>query len=228
VKDVTGADYAHPAIAWTSSNDAFATVSATGVVTGRSAGTAVISATSGGRSGSATVSVIPVPVASVSVSPPSATLEPAQALTLTAEVRDANDAVVTDRVVTWASSNTAVATVSATGVVTAVAPGTATITATSETQSGSATITVQPAVAYVIVSPGTVFMRRNGTVQLSATAYDAGGNVIIGRAVTWSSNDDRVATVSGTGLVSASHAGTVTITATIGGKTGSAQVTVTN
>src|SRR5207245_1269205 len=59
-----------------------------------------------------------------------------------ATTKDANGNVLTGRVVTWASDNTAVATVSPAGLVTAVAPGAATITATSETKSGTAAITV--------------------------------------------------------------------------------------
>jgi uncharacterized protein YjdB len=115
-------------------------------------------------------------------------------------------------------------------VVTAVAVGSATITATSEGQSTTAVVTVQPAVASVVVSPNTVVVRKNSTVQLTATAYDASGHVITGRTVTWTSSDTERATVSSTGLVTAKRAGPapVTITATIDGHTGSSQVTITN
>jgi uncharacterized protein YjdB len=62
----------------------------------------------------------------------------------TAVTRDASNNVLTGRAIVWSSSNTAVATVSVAGVVAAVGAGTATITATSETQSGTAVVTVPP------------------------------------------------------------------------------------
>jgi hypothetical protein len=83
-----------------------------------------------------------VPVASVSVTPASANIGAGQAVQLTATVRDASGNVLTGRTVTWSSSNPSVAVVYPTGLVTGIAVGSATITATSEGQSGSATITV--------------------------------------------------------------------------------------
>jgi uncharacterized protein YjdB len=227
VKDVTGAVVTDRPVTWTSSNTAVATVSTGGIVTGRSAGTAVITATSGGRSGSATVLVIPVPVGSVTISPASASLVPTQRLPLSAEVRDANGAVVTDRPVSWASSNTAVATVSGTGIVTAVAPGTATITATSEGRTGAATISVVPMpVGSVTVSPASAGVTVGQAITLSATVRDTSGAVVGDRSVTWKSSDAAIATVSGAGVVTGVSPGTVTITATSETRSGSAAVTV--
>ena len=117
------------------------------------AGTATITATSEGKSGTSTITVTKIPVGSVTVAPPTKAMLVTQTFPLTATVTDTAGNVVTDRVVTWGSSNTAVATVSAAGVVTAVAPGTATITATSETKSGTSTITVSLVpVSTVVVS----------------------------------------------------------------------------
>jgi len=228
VRDTSGAVVTDRAVTWRSSDETIATVSSAGVVTGVNAGTATITATSEGKPGSAVVTVLPVPVATVTLDPTSLRLEPGQTATLVATTRSADGTVLTGRVVTFASDNVNVARVSSDGVVTGVAPGTATITATSEGRSATATVTVQPTVAYVIVSPTTVFLKKNTTVQLSVTAYDAGGHVIVGRAVTWSSDDDRVATVSETGLVTGRRAGEVTISATIDGKIGTTRVTVTN
>jgi len=129
-------------VTWASDNAAVATVSATGLVTAAGVGTATLTATSEGQSGAATVTVLPVPVASVSVTPPSLGLTVGQTGQLTATPRDAAGNPLTGRVVTWASDNAAVATVSATGLVTAVSAGTATLTATSEGQSGTAMVTV--------------------------------------------------------------------------------------
>src|SRR6266545_7392706 len=82
------------------------------------------------------------PVASVAVTPATVSVPMGQTVTLTATPRDSMGNALIARVVTWASSAPAVATVSGTGVVTGVAAGTATITATSEGQNGTAAITV--------------------------------------------------------------------------------------
>jgi uncharacterized protein YjdB len=228
VRDTSGAIVGDRPVTWQSSDNAIATVSNAGVVTGVAPGTVTITATSETRSGSAAVTVHPVPVATVTLDPTSVTLEPGQTATLVATTKSADGTVLTGRTVTFSSDNESVARVSSDGVVTGVAPGTATITATSEGVRATATVTVQPSVAFVVVSPNEVFLRRNGTVQLTATAYDASNNVIVGRAVTWSTSDDHLATVSDTGLVTARRAGTVTITATIDGRSGTSQVRITN
>src|SRR2546426_9030890 len=86
--------------------------------------------------------VDPAPVAAVAVGPAAASLQVGQALQLTATPKDANGNPLGGRVVTWASGNSAVATVNGSGLVTGVALGAATITATGEGQRGSAAITV--------------------------------------------------------------------------------------
>ncbi|HEX8362690.1 MAG TPA: M6 family metalloprotease domain-containing protein, partial [Longimicrobium sp.] len=98
--------------------------------------------------------------------------------------------------------------------------------------SGTITFDFEPValvvpVATVEVSPAAVALERGGTRQLSATVRDASGNVLTGRAVTWSSAGPGVATVSAGGLVTGVAAGgPVAVTASSGGKSGSAQVTV--
>ncbi|MFL5465097.1 MAG: Ig-like domain-containing protein, partial [Gemmatimonadaceae bacterium] len=134
-------------VAWSSSNPQIVTISADGVLSGLAQGTATVTATRGSASASANITVVSttsgtVPVASVSVALASALINPGQTTQATATTRDANDNVLTGRAVTWSSSNNAVAGVSASGVVTAVAAGSAQITATSEGVAGSATLTV--------------------------------------------------------------------------------------
>src|SRR5712692_1041801 len=151
---------------------------------------------------SATVNVIPVPVASVAVSPASAIVTVGQTVLLTATPQDSSGAPLSGRSVTWASGNAVVATVSATGLVTGVAGGVATITATSESRSGTASVTVATVpVASVSVSPGSASVMVGHTVQLTATLRDASGNVLTGRTVTWASSTPAIATVSASGLV---------------------------
>jgi uncharacterized protein YjdB len=132
------------AVAWSTSNASKATVSSMGLVTGIATGTATITATSEGKSASDTVTVTAktVTVASVAMYPGGTTLLPGQTWQLTATPKDASGNALTGVTVAWSTSDANKATVSAAGLVTAVAPGTATITATSQTKTASATMTI--------------------------------------------------------------------------------------
>jgi len=216
-------------VTWTSSAPAVATVSANGLVSGVAAGSATITATSEGKSGTAAITVTSVPVASVVVSPASASMQVGQTVQLTATTLDANGNVLTGRAIAWTTNAAAVATVDATGLVSGVAPGSATITATSEGKSGTAAITVTSVpVASVVVSPASASMQVGQTVQLTATTLDANGNVLTGRAIAWTTNAAAVARVDATGLVSGVAPGSATITATSETKSGTSAITVTS
>jgi uncharacterized protein YjdB len=227
VKDISGATVTDRAITWGSSDDAVATVSSSGVVTGVKPGSATITATAEGKSGTATATILPVPVGSVAISPAAPNVIIGTTAPLTVTVKDLNGTVVTDRAVSWTSSSNAIARVSPDGVVTAVALGSATITATSEDKSGTSTVTVIPVpVASVAVSPPTNPIFVGGTVQLSTTVKDQNGTTVTDRVVTWASSDEAIATVSASGKVAGVAKGSVTITATSEGKSGTAAVIV--
>jgi hypothetical protein len=114
----------------------------TGLVAG---GPVTITATSEGKSGTAAVTVVPIPVASVTVSPASPTITVGNTTQLTATTFDANGNTLSGRAIAWSSSNPAVASVSGNGLVTGlVAGGPVTITATSEGKNGTAAVTVAP------------------------------------------------------------------------------------
>src|SRR5690348_12299678 len=129
-------------VTWTSSNPSVATVNGSGLAGAVAVGSATITATSEGRTGTAVLTVSNVPVATVTVSPASASVLAGQTVQLAATTRDASGNVLTGRSIVWTSSNGSVATVSGSGLVTGVTAGSATITATSEGQSGSAAMTV--------------------------------------------------------------------------------------
>ncbi len=170
-------------------------------------------------------------VATVEVTPPTATVPVGQTVQLTATPQDSTDAPLPDRPVAWTSDNPAVASVDVNGVATGNTPGSATITATSEGKSGVSHITVTQIpsvpVATVTVSPPTATVEVDQTVQLTATPKDANGGPLTGRTVTWSSGATAVATVNGSGLVTGKASGAATITATSEGQRGTAEVTVT-
>ncbi|MBI3792337.1 MAG: Ig-like domain-containing protein [Gemmatimonadetes bacterium] len=106
----------------------------------------------------------PVAVASVSVSPPTATLAVGATQQLTAVTRDANGNVLNGRAVTWSSSATAVATVSASGLVSAIGSGSATITATAEGVPGSATVSAQGLPVINSVTPAVLVPGQTMTI----------------------------------------------------------------
>ena len=229
-QDAAGKALSGRVVTWTSSDAGVATVSSSGLVTGLTAGLATITATSEGKRGTSAITITQIPVAAVSVSPATASLATGQTVQLAATPQDASGNPLTGRVVTWTSGNGAVATVSGSGLVSALAAGSAAITASSEGQSGGAAVTVTAVsvpVASVGVSPTTANLTTGQTVQLAATPQDASGNPLTGRAVTWTSNNGSVASVNGSGLVTALAAGSATITATSEGKSGTASVAVT-
>src|SRR5207253_2799246 len=181
----------------------------------------------GGVSDTAVVTVTVAPVSAVSVAPTAATILMGATTQLQATTTDSLGNVLTGRTVTWAS-NTSAVTVGGTGLATGAGTGSATITATSEGKSGTATITVTNVpVATVTVAPTSANLQTGQTVQLTATARDASGNVLSGRVMTWSSSSSSVASVNGNGLVTGAGAGSATITATSEGQSGTAAITVT-
>ena len=347
VKDSAGNVLTGRTVSWATNNAPVATVNSGGSVNAMAAGAATITATSEGKNGTAAVTVSAIPVASVTVSPATASVTAGQTVQLAATPKDAGGNPLTGRVVTWGSSNTSVATVNGSGLVSGVAAGSATITATSEGKSGTSAITVtapsgnpgtvadlavsgvtdssvtlsftevtdgagqaakydirwaagtlawasatdvargsctvpmagtaigarrsctvlglsagvayqfqlvafrgtlnvdavfgglsnvasgtttasSAPVATVTVSPASGSGLGGQTLQLTATTRDASGNSLPGRVVTWGSGNTALATVSGGGLVTGVAAGTVTITATSEGKSGSAAITVTS
>jgi uncharacterized protein YjdB len=174
----------------------------------------------------ATVAVTLPPVASVSVSPSSASVLPAQTVQLTATTLDSTGAALNGRTVTWSSSSTGVATVNGSGLVTGVAVGSTTVTAASEGRSASSSVTVTTVpVASVTVTPASGSLYVGQTVQLTATPKDSAGNPLTGRVIAWSSDNTTVATVSTSGLVTGKGAGSATITAATGGKSGTSTIT---
>ncbi len=208
-------------VTWTSSNTAVATVS-NGVVKGLSAGSATITVkTVNGLSATATVTVRPE-TTGVTLSQTSATLDPGQTLTLTATVQPENSV---NKTVTWTSSNTAVATVNAQGVVTAVAKGTADITVkTVNGHTAVCKVTVRSVAESVTISQTSATLDAGQTLTLTANVLPEDA---IDKSVTWTSSNTAVATVSTQGVVTAVAKGTADITVkTVNGHTAVCKVTV--
>lgn len=170
----------------------------------------------------------PEPVATVTVTPATITIFTGTTSQLAATAQGTTGAALTGRTITWNSSNPAVASVSASGLVSGVAAGgPVSITATSEGQWGSAQVMVLAPVATLTVAPAAVTLAPGATSQLVATLKDASGNVLTDRTVAWNSSNGAIAAVSLTGLVTGvAVGGPVTITATSEDRSGSSQVKV--
>ena len=228
---------ANQGIKFTSSDETVATVSETGLVTARKEGTAVITATAADgseKSASCTIKVgataVDVPVTGITLDQPEITIEVLKdAKQLKATVEPAN---ATNKDVVFSSSNTNVAVVSNTGLVTAINNGTATITVTSkENPSIMAKCLVKVGapvlVTDVTVQPAELNLKTDGTYQLSVSVLPSNADE---RGVTFESSNTAVATVSASGLITAKGPGSATITVTAkdsSGKKATCTVTVT-
>jgi trimeric autotransporter adhesin len=224
--DSAGGALAGRTITWSTSNAAIATVTQTGLVTAVAPGSATITATSEGRSTSATVTVLPVPVATVAVTPATSSLFVGEAVNLSATIRDSLGRTLDARSITWSSSAPAIATVSSTGAVAIVGPGTATVTATSEGKSGSATISGRMRVSSLLMSPAATTLLVGQTQTITATPRDSTGAALTGRGIAWSTSNAVVGPISATGVFTAVTPGTTTLTASSEGVSSSAAITV--
>ena len=168
----------------------------------------------------------PTPVATrIDISPSSATFNSiGRTVQLNARVLDQNNSPIINAVVTWTSSNPAVATVNARGLVRSEKNGTAQVSARSGNVVASVTAIVSQKASRVDIEPsrpGTLSIGQ--TVQITAKVLDENLQPIVGAPVTWISSDEAVTTVSDQGLVTAVGNGTAQITA----RSGSAQVVTT-
>lgn len=217
------------------STDVASVVASTGLALGKVQGTSVISAASGGLTGSATLTVLPATLVSLGLTPAANSLAigATAQLTALASYSDGSVVDVTDAS-TYVSASTAQVTVAATGVITGVAPGTSVITASFGGRSATAGATtlsgaVLPGVTIsrLVVTPanGTVFV--NGGMPFIATAfYSNNTNAIVTTAVSWTSSSTAIATVLPNGMATGVSAGNVVLTAALNGASGTANLTV--
>jgi uncharacterized protein YjdB len=201
---------------WTSLSPGTVSVDGSGNVTARGIGTALIVAATACCSGADTVAVNVRPaVATVDVTPASVTLAAGSAQQLVATARDAAGNVLTGRRITWQSSNSGAVAVDTLGRASAVAAGTAQISAVVEGRAGTAMVNVQAqseSVARVVLDAAVDTLNALGASRPhTAVAYSSNNIVVPNTAFSWTSLAPAVATVDATGRVTAVTPGTARI-----------------
>ncbi|MBX7120169.1 MAG: Ig-like domain-containing protein [Gemmatimonadaceae bacterium] len=229
-----------PAITWSVTSTAIASVDSTGRAIGVGLGSTQVRATAASVTGTAQLTVR-TPITRIVVVRDSTGFTAADTFSLAALGRtrsyravahDTLDAPMTGIAFTWASSNPSVAALDSVGPATArasaAANGVTAIRASAQGVQGAAQLTVQQVMTSIELSPPAVAVAPTGSVVLTARRRDANGFFIPGGSFTFASSDSLIATVTAAGVVTGVAQGTAQVTATSGTVTSPATtVTVT-
>jgi hypothetical protein len=210
-------------VAWNSSQSVIATITPSGMIAGKQIGTTTIAAVSGSTTGSTNVTVEQAALVSIAVTPQNPTVAKGstQQLTATGTFTDGSTQNMSNSVV-WTASNPGVVTLGSSGLATAQALGTSTISASSGVINGQDTLTVTPAaLVSIVVTPSNPTVPKGGTQQLTATGiFSDGSTQNMSNSVVWTNVPRGVVTVSSNGFLTGQNEGTSTITASIGSTNG--------
>lgn len=172
----------------------------------------------------------PSPVKWVLITPGAAQIAPGKDIVLQVELQDGAGRDLSGQQVRWSTSDSTVAVVDTTGIVTARKAGIAHISAASGQTSAYSVVDVSsapPPTLFVTLSPASVSVPVEGAAQIFATVKDASGNTVPTAQVTWTSNSPSVASVAASGEVTGGNPGSAVITATAGTGRSTSTVTVT-
>ncbi|HET6579748.1 MAG TPA: Ig-like domain-containing protein [Gemmatimonadales bacterium] len=223
--DAEGREISGLPASWSSADTTVATISAAGLVVARAEGATDLNVTIAGVGGGTHVSVI-MPTSAVVVEPARASIPRWGTQQLTVTATGADGLPLSTPAATWSVDDASLAAVNAEGLVSALAPGTVTVTATVRGVQGRAVVTIGPAAVASVevrqfgsVLPGvrTTVIPLRATEPFEAVTYDVRGNVLTGRAIVWSSSDSGAMEVDATGLVRAVGTGGAVIRATTEG-----------
>ncbi|MGG2201927.1 Ig-like domain-containing protein [Paenibacillus validus] len=217
---------------WTTGSAATATINNAGLASGVTAGATTVSATWSGQTGTANLTVLPV-LQSITVTPATATITAGQTQQYQATANYSNgtqqDVTAT---ATWATGSATIATIDNAGLATGAAGGTTTVTATWNGMTGTANLTVNAPVATVTgitVTPASATIQRGQTQQYQAVAsFSNGTTQDITNVSAWSTSDPTTATIDANGLANGLKAGSINVSATWSGLTGTATLAVNN
>ncbi len=215
--------------AWSVFPTGIASVTATGLVQGQTVGSAKVIAEFDSIRGSDPLTVSSGVLVSISVTPhnPSVPKGETQQFTAVANFSDGSQKTITDSA-TWSVLPTGIAAVSSTGLVTAQAPGSATVTAGSASVHGSDPLTVAPpALVSIAVAPANSSIMLGATEQLTATgSFSDGSTQDLTNSAVWSSANSSMVSIGSAGLAAANSVGSTSISAASGNLTGSASLSV--
>ncbi|MGA9587107.1 MAG: Ig-like domain-containing protein [Terracidiphilus sp.] len=215
-------------VTWASSNSSLAKANPTGLLTTYQPGSVTVTAALGSITGSMALSVSKAALSTIRVlDATSLAAGSSEQLAAQGNYTDSASQAITSQV-TWQSSDTTVASVSNSGLLTSIKAGTVTITATMNSVSGTASITVTSSVLTAInVSVPFPSLSSGATEQLAATGlYSDNTTQLLASQAIWSTSDPTIASVNGAGFLTALKAGSVTVTASMGGVSGTGAVVV--
>ncbi len=215
LQDARGRASADP-VAWSSANSSVATVDADGRVRSAGAGRTTIRATAGAAVDSLVVRVAPIARAVAFTADTLRLATIGRSLSPTVEIRDRNGVPLAAPLRQWQSRDPGIATVSAEGALTAIAPGATTVVLSVDAQRDSAVVVVRPVAARMAVTIDAPVLDVGGTALLSTLAADSGGTAITtGSVASFAVRDPVVASIEGgNGLIRGLSAGTTTLLAT--------------
>jgi DNA-binding beta-propeller fold protein YncE len=208
-------------VTWTSLKPAVATIATAGLATAVGQGTATIRAASGGISGSTILTVIAPALVSISITPvnPAILTARTQQFAASGMYTDSSVKTITTSV-TWSSTNASVATISSGGLATGIGVGTSNIRAALGGISGTTTLTVQPALVSIAITPVNPSIKVGTTLQFTATGtYSDSSTQNLTNSVTWTSSKPAIATINTSGLATAIATGSTNMKAKLGGIT---------
>ncbi len=216
-------------VTWSSGNQSVVTVDANGMATAVGTGSASVTASSGAVSGNASVTVTGATLVSLAVTPANSTMPSGttKQMTATGTFSDSSKQDVTATAL-WSSSTPAAATINSHGLVTSVANGTTTLTASIGSVSGSTLLTVSAVkLVSIAILPANPRIQRHTTIQFTAVGTfsdsSTGSNLA---GLVWTASPPRIASMRGSGLVFGKKSGSATITASSSGVKGTTSLTV--
>ena len=215
--------------AWSSDDPSIATVSADGSVTGVSVGTATISATIQGVTGSAPAVVWSGGVADIQLVPSATTIQTGQQVSFVVSARTADGTVVPDPPLTWSVSDPAVLRLVSAGVVEGLGSGVAEVTASSGAASATIVITVEDRrVATIEMHGSSIFLGIGEDLPIPVRFLDSDGVEIAAPTAVWTSADESTVRVSQAGVLTGVRPGQAVIIVSVHGVIRGTTATVTN
>ena len=214
---------------WSSTPASVATVNSTGLVSGVGTGTATITATSGSVSGTASLTVSGATLVSINITPANSSMAvgTTKQFTATGTYSDASTQDITGSVI-WTSLTPTAATINAQGLASTLAAGTTTITASFGSTTGSTGLTVSTAhLVSIAITPANPRINVGTLLKLTATGTFSDGSTATNLSgVSWKSSKPSIVSVRSSGIAHAKKGGTVTITASASGVSGTTTITV--